>query len=51
MIEDHKIIKQQNAKQITEIESKLKTPGIDSKEEKRLVNSRNAKFERHIRKD
>jgi len=37
MIEEHKIIKQQNAKKITEIESKLKTPGIDSKEEKRLI--------------
>ena len=37
MIEEHKIIKQQNAKKITEIESKLKTPGIDSKDEKSLI--------------
>jgi hypothetical protein len=37
IIEEHKIIKQQNDKKITEIESKLKTPGIDSKEEKSLI--------------
>jgi hypothetical protein len=47
MIEDHKITKQQNDNQITDlkqqiksIESGLKRSGIDSKEEKRLINLR-----------